>query len=166
MKTTKTQLTFARVDQEIVKKYKETCKCLNIKPGHDLERYMAEVVRTKGLVVREAEAEELIRRGTELRIEVNAMRLNLREAFTDGLLNDVIKSLSRKTKEGAICQSTYESIEYAVKRISEKHQVPNTTVLNCMRQQIYELYQDDNGELDRIIKILDGMQEAEFKVVA
>lgn len=156
---TKDQLSFARVDREIVKQYKETCKLLGIKPGEDLARYMAEVVRTKGITVREAQAEELIRQGMALREEVKAARVNLHEAFTDAMLYDVDKALARKSKEGAILQLTYESVEYYVKDISERHHVPAVSVLVCMRQRALTLYADDSGELDRVLKMLEGVQD-------
>lgn len=75
------------------------------------------------------------------------------------------KALSRTAKDGSIRLATYDSIEHYTKKLADTHKVPALTVLNCMRQQIYNLYQDDTGELSRMLKIVERLQDSELKAV-
>lgn len=142
-----------------MQQYKETCKSLNIKPGADLERYMAEVVRTKGVVIMEAQAEELIRKGTALKIEARTARENLQEAFTDAMVNEVVRIMNPRSPEGVVRMLTYDSVMYYINEISEKHHVPATSVLACMRQNVHDLYMDNRGELNRLLKLFELIQD-------
>jgi hypothetical protein len=155
----KVQLTFARCDEQITKNYLETLKTLNIKPGPDIEDYMREVYRTKGAVIRKREGEEMIRNGKAILDEVATLYENLQEAFTDEMLLAVDKALARTNHDGSIRILTYDTVEYYIKDISSKHHVPNTSVITCMRQRSYELYKDNNGELDRVLNLLESIQD-------
>lgn len=127
---------------------------------------MVQVILTNGLNILDLEADELLRKGQEQKQYVKTMRLNMQESYTDAMISDVLKALSRKTKDGANREVTYDSIEFAIKKISEDHKIPSISVLTCMRRYIYELYQDNNGETDRILKILDRLNDVDIKVIA
>lgn len=162
----KDQLSFARADREIIRKFKATCSSMKRKPGIEIERFMVQVILTNGLNILDLEADELLRKGQEQKQYVKTMRLNMQESYTDAMISDVLKALSRKTKDGANREVTYDSIEFAIKKISEDHKIPSISVLTCMRRYIYELYQDNNGETDRILKILDRLNDVDIKVIA
>jgi hypothetical protein len=158
-KTHKVQLTFARCDQQIVKNYLETIKTLNIKPGSDIEDYMREVYRTKGAIIRKREGEEMVRNGKAILDEVATLYENLQEAFTDEMIYAVDKALARSNPDGSLRILTFDTVEYYVKDISAKHHVPNPSVITCMRQRSYELYKDNSGELDRVLNLLESIQD-------
>jgi hypothetical protein len=72
---------------------------------------------------------------------------------------DVDKALARTDLEGRIRIHTFDSLEYFIKAIADKHHVPRLSVLVCMRQRIHNFYQDNRGELDRLLKTLEELQD-------
>lgn len=148
-----------RVDKNILDNYLETLKTLNIKMGADLERYMAEVYRTQGLVIKEQQAEEMIRIGKAMLEEVSTLRETITEAYSDAMISDVDHALARKLRDGSIRQITFDTLSYYIKEISVKHHTPNISVITCMRQRSYEIYKDNNGELDRILNLLESIHD-------
>lgn len=154
-----------RIDKQKAKLYEQTLKDTDIKMKDDIDRYISEVIRTKGLRARELLGNELKAQSDFILNQVKIDRINLQEYYTDSLVTDVLKALARKASDGTNRQLTDDSIEYFMKKISEAHKVPTTSVLTCMRQQLYNIYQDNNGELDRILRIIDRIQDTELKVL-
>jgi hypothetical protein len=148
-----------RIDARKAKMYEDTLKSLGINPKDDYDRYVSEVIRTRGIAARELLGNELKAQSEQILAQVKIDRMNLHEAFTEGIIIDVDKALARTDREGRIRTHTFESLEYFIKQISEKHHVPRLSILVCMRQRIHNFYADNRGELDRLLKTLEELQD-------
>jgi hypothetical protein len=146
----KTKQLFVRIDKEKADLYIAALKDSGITMKEDFERHISEVVRTKGLRSRELIANELKLKADAMLAQVKIDRMNLQEAFTDGIIVDVEKALARTDRNGMVKTHTYESLEFFIKDISERHHVPSSSVLVCMRQRVHTFYMDDRSELQRI----------------
>lgn len=148
-----------RIDAQKAKLYEETLKADGIKAKDDYDRYVSEVIRTRGLAARKLLGNDLRVQAEQILSQVKIDEMNMQEMFTDAMNLAVDRALSRKNKDGTLRTITFDSIEYYVKQISQAHNVPETSVLACMRQRIHDLYLDDNGELDRILRLLESIQD-------
>lgn len=154
-----------RIPREQYDLYESTLKEVHIDMKDDITRYISDVIRTKGVKPRELLGKDLRAKSDSILAQVKIDLINMQEYHTNALNLDVAKALARTSKDGSIRVATYESIEHYMKKIADTNKVPSLTVLNCMRQQIYTLYQDNTGELNRIIKILEQLQDVELKAV-
>lgn len=148
-----------RIDATKAKLYETALKQEGITPKEDYDRYVSEVIRTRGLAARELLGNELKLQSEAILAQVKIDRMNMQEMFTDGMVLDVDKALARTDKEGRIRTHTFDSLEYFIKDISEKHHVPRLSVLACMRQRVHDFYSDNRGELDRLLRTLEELQD-------
>jgi hypothetical protein len=155
----KTKQVFVRIEKEKADLYLAALKESGISLKDDLDRHISEVVRTKGLRSRELLANEYKLKAETMLAQIKIDRMNMQEAFTEGMLLDVDKALARADREGRIRTHTFESIEYFMNDIANRHHVPKTSVLVCMRQRIHDFYPDNRGELERLLKIFEDIQD-------
>jgi len=155
----KTKQVFVRIEKQKADLYIAALKESGISLKDDLDRHISEVVRTRGLRSKELLANELKAKAEEMLAQIKIERMNMREEFTDAMVADIDRILARKDRDGMIRTHTFESLEYFIKDISEKHHVPSTSVIVCMRQKVHDFYSDNRGELDRLLKIFESIQE-------
>jgi hypothetical protein len=148
-----------RIDAQKAKMYLDTLKDAGVNPKDDYDRYVSEVIRTRGVAARELLGKELRAQSDQILAQVKIDRINMQESFTDAMVADIERVLARKDKDGIIRTHTFESLEYYINDIAERHHVPKTSVLVCMRQRVHEFYPDNRGELERLLKIFEDIQD-------
>lgn len=155
----KTKQLRVRIEKQKADLYQATLKENGISMKDDFERYISDVIRTKGVRARELLGNELKLQADTILAQVKIDRMNMHEAFTDAMIADIDRVLARKDKDGIIRTHTFESLEYFIKDISERHHVPSISVMACMRQRVHDFYSDNRVELERLLKIFEDIQD-------